>query len=127
MTSSTSGAIVAFIEDLMFLSRIREAAQSARLPVHAVRDPATLVETCRVNRPAIVFIDLDSTRLASLEAVAALRAAADVAAIPIIGFLGHTETARAEAAKAAGCTRVLTRGAFVNELSSLIQPSTSSD
>jgi CheY-like chemotaxis protein len=122
MATPTSGGIVAFIEDLMFLSRIREAAQSAGLRVHAVRDPAMLVETCRVNRPAVVFVDLDSTRLASLEAVATLRAAADVAMIPIIGFLGHTETERAEAARAAGCTRVLTRGAFVNELHSLIPP-----
>src|SRR3954467_15364452 len=62
MTSTTPGAIVAFIEDLMFLSPIREAAQAAGLPFHAVRNPAMLVETCGRNRVAIVFVDLDSTR-----------------------------------------------------------------
>jgi hypothetical protein len=38
----------------------------------------------------------------------------------VVGFLGHTQTERAAAAEQAGCTRVLTRGAFVNELRSLI-------
>jgi CheY-like chemotaxis protein len=120
MNASTLGSLVAFMDDLMFLSRIRDAAQSAGLQVQAVREPAALVEACRVSRPALVFVDLDSSRLASLDAVAALRADPELAGIPVVGFLGHTQTEKAHAAQNAGCTRVLTRGAFVNELRSLI-------
>jgi CheY-like chemotaxis protein len=120
MNASTLGSLVAFMDDLMFLSRIRDAAQSAGLQVQAVREPAALIEACRVNRPALVFVDLDSSRLASLDAVAAVRADPELAGIPVVGFLGHTQTERAAAAQDAGCTRVLTRGAFVNELRSLI-------
>jgi CheY-like chemotaxis protein len=113
-------SLVAFMDDLMFLSRIRDAAQGAGMQVQSAREPAALVEICRMHRPAIVFVDLDSTRLPALEAVAALRAEPDLADLPVVGFLGHTEKDLAEAAQAAGCTRVLTRGAFVNELRSLI-------
>jgi CheY-like chemotaxis protein len=120
MNASSPGSLVAFMDDLMFLSRIRDAAQSAGLQVQSVREPAALVEACRVNRPALVFIDLDSSRLSSLDAVAAIRADPDLQAIPVVGFLGHTQTEIARAAQSAGCTRVLTRGAFVNELRSLI-------
>jgi CheY-like chemotaxis protein len=108
------------MDDLMFLCRIRDAAESAGLQVQAVREPACLVEACRVNRPVLVFVDLDSPRLASLDAIAALRADPELADIPVVGFLGHTQTEMAAAAEKAGCTRVLTRGAFVNELRSLI-------
>jgi CheY-like chemotaxis protein len=108
------------MDDLMFLCRIRDAAQRAGLQVQAVREPAALVEACRVSRPALVFIDLDSPRLASLDAVAAVRADPALADIPVVGFLGHTQTETAHAAAIAGCTRVLTRGAFVNELRTLI-------
>jgi CheY-like chemotaxis protein len=120
MNASSPGSLVAFMDDLMFLSRIRDAAQSAGLQVQSVREPAALVEACRLNRPAVVFVDLDSSRLASLDAVAAMRADPELSTIPVVGFLGHTQTERADAAQSAGCTRVLTRGAFVNELRSLI-------
>ena len=120
MNADTQGSLVAFMDDLMFLSRIRDAAQTAGLQVQSVREPAALVEACRMNRPALVFVDLDSRRLASLEAIAALRAEPDLSDIPVVGFLGHTQAERATAAQNAGCTRVLTRGAFVNELRALI-------
>jgi CheY-like chemotaxis protein len=127
MSSEPSRPLIAFMDDLMFLSRIREAARAAGLEVQSVREPAALVEACRLTRPALVFVDLDSPRLASLAAVAAMRADDALADIPVVGFLGHTRMDRARAAEAAGCTRVLTRGAFVNELSSLIlQPPTPS-
>lgn len=121
MKATARGSIIAFMDDLMFLSRIREAAEPGGLRVQAVRTPATLVETCRIGRPSIVFMDLDSRRLASFEAIAALRSDPEVSTIPVVGFLGHTETERAQQARQAGCTRVLTRGAFVTELHLLIQ------
>jgi CheY-like chemotaxis protein len=116
----SASSLVAFMDDLMFLSRIRDAASAAGLSVRSVRDPAALVEACRVSRPALVFVDLDSHRLPSLDAVAAVRAVPELSSIPVVGFLGHAQADLAVAAQHAGCTRVLTRGAFVNELRSLI-------
>ncbi len=120
MTTAARSSLVAFMDDLMFLSRIRDAAHSAGIEVRSVREPAALVETCRLSRPALVFVDLDSHRLSSLDAVAAMRSDPTLSAIPVVGFLGHKQTDLAHAAQSAGCTRVLTRGAFVNELRSLI-------
>jgi AmiR/NasT family two-component response regulator len=118
--AAETGVLVAFIDDLMFLSRIRDAAHAAGFDVRSVREPQALVETCRVTRPAVVFVDLDSQRLPSIDAVNAVRAEPELLALPIVGFLGHTQTDLAQAARNAGCTRVLTRGAFVNELRTLI-------
>src|SRR5438034_191582 len=122
-------SLIAFMDDLMFLSRIREAASAAGVDVRVVREPAGLVEACRVRPPTVVFVDLDSQRLPVLDGVRALRTHADLLAVPVVGFLGHTQIEQARAAEAAGCTRVLTRGAFVNEMRGLIlqPPSASRD
>ena len=113
-------SLIAFMDDLMFLSRIREAARAAEVDVKTVREPAGLIEACRLQRPALVFVDLESQRLPVLDAVRALHNRPDLGAIPIVGFLGHTQADLARAAEAAGCTRVLTRGQFVSELQTLI-------
>jgi CheY-like chemotaxis protein len=113
-------SLVAFMDDLLFLSRIKDAAHSAGLQVQSVREPAALVEACRVRRPVLVFVDLESSRLASLAAVAAVREDPELASIPVVGFLGQAEAEGARAAQEAGCTRVLSRCAFVLELPSLI-------
>jgi hypothetical protein len=50
-------AVVAWVEDLMFLSRIRAAAPGSRVAV--VLEPAALLEACRSLRDPLVLVDLD--------------------------------------------------------------------
>jgi hypothetical protein len=54
------------------------------------------------------------------EALAALHAEAGLAALPVVGFFSHVHVERAKAAREAGCTRVLPRSAFVEQLPALL-------
>jgi CheY-like chemotaxis protein len=65
-------------------------------------------------------VDADSSRLPWAEAVSALRADTTLADVPVIAFVSHVHAERAEAARAAGASRVLARGAFVLELPRLL-------
>ncbi len=112
--------VIAFVDDLMFLSRIREAAQGTGAEVRSVRRVADLLEALR-EPVGLVLIDLDSPRLPSAEALAALHADALTARVPVVGFFSHVHVERARAARAAGCARVLPRSAFVQELPSLLR------
>jgi len=107
-------------DDLMFLSRIREAAKTAGAGVVVVRTREALLEACRVEPPGLVLADLDSPRLGAIDAIRALKAEPDLAAIPVVGFFSHVNVESARAATAAGCERVLARGAFVQELPRLL-------
>ncbi len=111
--------VVALVADLMFGSRIREAAAGA--PVRTARKPEAFLEACRTEPPTIVFVDLDDDRLQPLDAVRALRAEPGMAALPVIGFVSHVNGDRAQQGQAAGCTRVLARSAFVIELPELLR------
>jgi len=111
--------VLALVDDLLFLSRIREAARGTGAEVRPVRGPADLVATARQGG-RLVLVDADSTRLPWPDAVAALRSDPSLGSLPVVAFLSHVHAERADAARAAGCTRVLARGAFVQELPRLI-------
>jgi CheY-like chemotaxis protein len=111
--------VVAFVDDLMFLSRIREAARARGLEVTGVRTVPDLLIACR-DAPRLVIMDLDRARPPASEALAALRAEPALASLPVVGFFSHVHAERARQAREAGCTRALPRSAFVQELDALL-------
>jgi len=111
--------VITVVDDLMFLSRIREAARGTGVEIRSARGPKDLVEAAR-DGGRLVLVDADSSRLPWVEAVSALRADPAVAAVTVIAFLSHVHAERAAAARVAGASRVLARGAFVQELPRLL-------
>lgn len=107
------------MEDLLFLSRIREAARPRGLEVLVVRRAADLRQAV-TSGGLLVLVDADSDRVPWAEAVRALREAGTPADLSIVAFLSHVDAARATAAREAGCHRVLARSAFVQELPRLV-------
>ena len=111
------GPVVALVDDLMFVSRIREAAKAHGLDVRSVRRVGDLIEACR-GGARLVFVDLDSARLPVAEALAAL--GAEAARPPVVGFFSHVHVERARQAREAGIDQALPRSAFVDRLPSLL-------
>jgi CheY-like chemotaxis protein len=111
--------VIALVDDLLFLSRIREAGSRAGVEVRAVRGASDLVSAAR-HGGRLVLVDADSERLPWRAAVAALRAEPALGALPVIAFVSHVRADRAEAARDAGASRVLARSAFVKELPELV-------
>jgi DNA-binding NtrC family response regulator len=111
-------AVVAFMDDLMFLSRIREAAKAAGVEVRSARTVDQLKAAAAGS--ALVFVDLDSARLPTDLGLAALKADSALASLPVVGFFGHVHVDRARAAQEAGVGRVLPRSAFVQALPALV-------
>jgi DNA-binding NarL/FixJ family response regulator len=112
-------AVVALVDDLMFLSRIREAAKGHGLEVRTVRTVADLAEACRQDA-RLVLIDLDRPRLPLADALAALAAPEAAAVPPVVGFFSHVHAERGRQARAAGVAEALPRSAFVERLPDLL-------
>jgi CheY-like chemotaxis protein len=111
--------LVALVDDLMFLSRIREAARGAGVEMTTARDAEGLLAAARAGA-RLVLVDLDGSRVPWRDALVALRADPALGELPVVGFLGHVRADLAEAARAAGASRVLARSAFVAELPRLV-------
>jgi CheY-like chemotaxis protein len=110
--------VIALVDDLMFLSRIRETARRHDLEVTAVRTVPDLLAACN-DPPRMVIIDLDRPRPPAVEALAALRAEPALAKLPVVGFFSHVHAERGRQAREAGCT-ALPRSLFVEQLDALL-------
>jgi CheY-like chemotaxis protein len=110
--------VLAVVDDLMFLSRIREAARGRGLEVKPVRTAADAVAQARAG-VRLVIVDLDSTRLPVMDTLAAIRADPSLGSLARVGFFSHVESQRGRDAVAAGCT-AMPRSAFVVELDALL-------
>ena len=106
--------ILALVDDLMFLSRVREAARPLSLTVTAAQQPPAAAG------PDVRLVVVDLDRFGPAETLSRLRAVPGLASRPVVGFLSHVNTDRAREAREAGLTRVLARSAFVQELPSLL-------
>ena len=111
--------VVALVDDLMFLSRIREAAKGHALEVQPARTAADALAGARAGA-RLVILDLDSPRLPVAATLAGLRGEPSLTGLPIVGFFSHVEAQRGREAAAAGCTTVLPRSAFVQRLDALL-------
>jgi len=111
--------VVALVDDLLFLSRMREAARPSGVEVLSARDAADLIAAVREGA-RLVVVDADGTRLPWSDAVAALRAESRLPPVPVVAFFSHVDADRGAAARSAGCDRVVPRGAFVRELPGLL-------
>ena len=111
--------VIALVDDLMFLSRIRETARATGAEVLSARSTADAIAAARAGG-RLVLVDAEAARLPWAEALAALRGEPALRALPVVAFVSHVHPERAEAATAAGASRVLSRGAFVRELPGLL-------
>lgn len=102
----------AFVDDLLFRSKIRAVAAHTGgevMFVKAADDPA-------LSAAALAIVDLDAA--AAIATVTAL--VARWPSLRVVGFVSHVNADRIREARAAGITEVMARSAFVNALPSLL-------
>jgi DNA-binding NarL/FixJ family response regulator len=104
--------IAAFVDDLLFRSKIRAAASHTEAAVAFLEDAAD----DSLANASLAIVDLDGPHAVAL--VAALRAAWP--ALRIVGFVSHVHAERIREARAAGATDVMARSGFVTALPSLL-------
>jgi len=118
-TGRSMPTVIAVMDDLLFLSRIREAARAAGVEVRTARRAEDAVLAARQGA-RLVLVDADSDRVPWARAVSALHADEALRGLAVVAFLSHVNAERARLARDAGATRVVARGAFVQELPALL-------
>jgi CheY-like chemotaxis protein len=116
--------IVCVVDDLIFSIKISTAARRLGVDVHFERSKDTALQTVRDKQPSLVIFDLNSTKLAPIEAIVALKADAALRQIRTLGYVSHVDTATIERARAAGIDQVMARSAFSEKLGDILQGQT---
>jgi len=108
------------VNDLIFLSKIREAAKSVGVEVTPDGSlPAP--EAVASMQPQAIVLDLNLGGQAPVEWVRALKSDPATRLIPVVAFASHVQSDLIAAARQAGCDRVLARSAFSQQLPALLR------
>ena len=111
--------VLAIVDDLLSQAKIQAVAVPLGVEVCIAKTFAQAQAAW--SDPAVVVVDLNVTSADPLEMVRTLRAQRP--AVPIIGYGSHVQAELLAQARAAGCTTVLPRSAFVQPLPRLLAPS----
>ena len=109
--------ILAIVDDLMFRSKLEAAAGQLGTPLTVATDAGTALRASQPWHRAL--IDLNLNHADPLAIVRELRAAQPQARI--IGYCSHVQQDLQRQALEAGCTQVLSRSAFIQQLPELLR------
>lgn len=111
--------IVVAGDDLLFSTRLSAAVRACGHEPKVVHTGAAL-RAALGARPAALILNLASTGFDAVAAIAEARGDPCTRAVPILGFCGHADTARRDAARAAGCDVLATNGEISAHLPRLL-------
>ena len=112
--------VLCVVDDLMFSIKISTAAKALGVDIYFERSGDQVLPRVRDKRPSLVIFDLNSTKLRPMEAIAAMKADADLKDIQTLGYVSHVQTDTIEAARKAGIDQVLARSAFSDRLGEIL-------
>ncbi len=121
MTPESPPRRAALIDDnLMFTGPVSAGLAKLGLTAEVIGSPNGVVERLAAAPPVLILVNLSSDRLRPLELVRAVKAEPRLAGVPVIGYTGHTEKERIEAALEAGCDRVAANSAVTGHLRAVL-------
>ena len=110
--------ILAAIQDLMFSSKV--TASSRGKPIEWLKRGTKVAEQVAASKPDVLLIDLAAPQLDAINAIREIKSG-DCKATTVIGYVDHTRADVMEAARAAGCDQVLSKGEFARRLPELLE------
>ena len=112
--------VVLLSGDLMGMSRVEGSARQAGISFRFLPNVEAVAELCATQSVALVLVDLATPHLDVAELVRRLQSASAEQAPRIMAFGPHVHEAVLEAAAAAGCDQVLSRGAFMVQVDAIL-------
>jgi CheY-like chemotaxis protein len=106
-------------DNLLSCTRLLHQARAAGWSTAACGAGQALTGARRA-RPDVIVVNLVTRSHDPAELIRAFKTEPDLAAIPVLGFCGHTDVARRNAAVDAGCDRVATNSAVTGRLPDLL-------
>jgi len=112
--------IVCVVEDLIFSIKISTAARHLGVEMYFERSKDKVLETVRAKQPSLVIFDLNSSKLAPIDMIAAMKGEPTLSTIRTLGFVSHVDSDTIERARGAGIDQVLARSAFSEKLGEIL-------
>jgi len=113
--------IVCVVDDLIFSIKISTAARRLGVETYFERSKDNVLQAVREKQPSLVIFDLNSGKLAPMDAIAAMKADRALRSIRTLGYVSHVDSDTIERARGAGIDQVLARSAFSERLGDILR------
>ena len=110
------GRVVALMDDLFFQMKLAETAKQLGVEVKVAANGEALQQLLEPE-PKLLIVDLNA-RNQPVQAIQRLRATHPN--LRVVGFLSHVQRELAAQAQQAGCSEVLPRSSFAQNLSTIL-------
>jgi DNA-binding NarL/FixJ family response regulator len=112
------GTVLALVDDIFFQARISATAKQVGVDLKMFAAAEALLAAAGSAGCELIVIDLN----ARADAIGALNQLRDAGnQTPVVAFLSHVQTELAERALAAGCTEVMPRSKFTQDLAAILR------
>ena len=112
--------VLLVISDLLFRSRVDDAARHANVPLRVAKSMEQLERHLGKETPALAIVDLESDTIDTAAAIRRLRAVPGGESLRIVAYAGHTNLDAIKAGREAGAGVVLARSGFIAQLPALL-------
>jgi CheY-like chemotaxis protein len=106
------GVAIVVDDNLMFATMVEPALKRLGYQVRTLNGGPSTVEDAARAAPALILVNLDSSRYAGPELVRELRARPQLAGTPLVGYAGHVERHLFQAGRDAGADLVVPNSAI---------------
>ncbi len=113
-------SVLFLTNDLMIASQVEGAAERCGTRLKVVASTEALAQKCQADEVMLVLVDLGFAGLDLKELISSVEVARS-ARPTIIAFGPHVHANRLEAARAAGCDEVMSRGALCAQIDDLLR------
>lgn len=112
--------VTALVDDMLFISKIRETGKALGMIINFPRNLETLRATIAEDPPALILVDLQHQKLDPVQLANELKANETVKDIPLLGFFSHVQADLQRLAMQAGYDEVLPRSIFFRDLAKIL-------
>ncbi len=116
---------IALIDDLFFLAKVHQTAKITGVTLETASTGEQLLKSAAAHPAALILVDLNAREgaLDAVERLCAANSSANGQGNPrrVIAFLSHVQTDLAERARATGCTEVMPRSKFTQNLAEILR------
>jgi DNA-binding response OmpR family regulator len=108
--------VTAVVDDMFFISKIRETGKALGIIVNFPRNLDGLRSLLAEEAPGLIVVDLQHQKLDAVQLALELKANETVRQVPLLGFFSHVQANLQRQAMEAGYDEVFPRSIFFRDL-----------
>lgn len=112
--------VVAVVDDMFFISKIRETAKALGIVVLFPRTGDALRQTIAQESPNLILVDLHNSKTDPFALAEELKGNDRMKEVPLVAFFSHVATEVRQKALNAGFDEILPRSLFARDLAGIL-------